>query len=261
MRYTIRYWCVSHIGKIRETNQDNFICDGAFFKDTAANKELYLRGAKDAQKRPVFGIFDGMGGEAFGEVASCIAAKNAATLQLSKDPLSDLDTFCRKANADICAFAEAQQVSAMGTTAAMLVFSKKDVTLCNIGDSKIFFLSAGQLQQISKDHVAPAVCGKKPPLSQSLGIPPEEMTIVPYYAKGTFRKGDKFLICSDGLTDMVTPEEIKQILTENDSQTACLQLLNKALEAGGRDNTTFILCDIEKKSIFQKNRKRTQRPL
>ena len=245
MRYKIRYWCISHVGKIRETNQDNFICDGAYFKNATDNKELYLRGAKEAEKMPLFGIFDGMGGEAFGEVASFIAAKNATTIRFGKDPLADLDAFCRQANAEICDFAEKQRVNAMGTTAAMLAFSKKGVTLCNIGDSKIFFLSGGLLQQISKDHLAPAAFGKKPPLSQSLGIPPEEMTIVPHYAKGTFRKGDKFLICSDGLTDMVTADEIAQILLSYDGQNACLQLLDRALDAGGRDNITFILCDIE----------------
>ena len=72
----------------------------------------------------------------------------------------------------------------MGTTAAILAFTGNGVTLCNIGDSKIFRFCDGELEQISKDHVTVAAYGVKPPLSQNLGISPTELIIDPYLAQG-----------------------------------------------------------------------------
>ena len=97
------------------------------------------------------------------------------------------------------------------------------------------------------DHVAVCPFGKKPPLSQNLGIPPAEMLIDPYFARGIYRDGDYYLICSDGLTDMVSPESIQKILyASQNSEAASLEMLRTALFNGGKDNITFILCRIEK---------------
>ena len=142
----------------------------------------------------------------------------------------------------------------MGTTAAMLLFSKKDITLCNIGDSKVFSFSEGELEQISKDHVVISAFGTKPPLSQSLGIPPNELLIEPYLAQGRYKNGDIYLICSDGLTDMVMLDEIRGILVNYSIQEASSALVSKALENGGRDNITIILLGVkQKKNKFLKN--------
>ena len=67
----------------------------------------------------------------------------------------------------------------MGTTAAILVFGKREIGLCNIGDSKIFRFAQNRLEQISVDHYAVGVYGRKPPLSQNLGIPEKELLIDP----------------------------------------------------------------------------------
>lgn len=250
MRYKINYSCVSHIGKVRRINQDNFICDGRYMDINDTRISFPLSGTKLSDETSVFGIFDGMGGEECGEVASFIAAKKAADIEIGTDATADLAGFCDKANLDICDYASQNGVSSMGTTAAMLVFTEKEIALCNIGDSKIFRLSDGMLEQISKDHVAVSAFGVKPPLSQNLGIPPDELLIDPYLARGTYHDKDIYLICSDGLTDMLTTDEISEVLTAEGIQKSIETLLSKSLENGGKDNVTIILLEVRR----EKNR-------
>ena len=256
MHYSILYSCVSHIGKIRRMNQDNFACDGRYMEMNGEGFEFPLCGIKSSKCPSVFGIFDGMGGEECGEIASYIAAKDAAAIKTGKDVISALLQFCQKANTDICGYANENEISAMGTTAAILAFTDDRVTLCNIGDSKIFRFCDGALEQISKDHVAVAPFGVKPPLSQNLGIPPTELVIDPYLAQGAYHDGDVYLICSDGLTDMVTTEEIAELLGSKPIEESCMELRERALSKGGRDNITIILCKIERESGWFFKRKR-----
>lgn len=247
MNYSIHYACISHIGKIRTINQDNFICDGRYMENAGTPIEFPICGTKTSKEVSVFGIFDGMGGEECGEIASYIASKTASDIEIGKDATEALSKFCQKANLAICDYATLHEVSSMGTTAAMLVFTEKEVALCNIGDSKIFRLCDGKLEQISMDHVAVAAFGVKPPLSQNLGIPPNELVIDPYLARGPYNDGDTYLICSDGLTDMVSVEDITEVLNSNPIEDAISTLLDKALDSGGKDNITIILLEIQQK--------------
>ena len=168
--------------------------------------------------------------------------------------MDDLLAFCRSANERICDYAAETGASAMGTTAAMLVCAENEIILCNIGDSKVFRLSGKKLEQISKDHCAAAAYGSKSPLSQNLGIPVSDMIIEPYVAKGRYQIGDRYLICSDGLTDMVSLEEIRSVLVRTEFDKSIDRLLELALEHGGMDNITMILCKVERKkhSLFRK---------
>ena len=250
MGYHIHYACVSHVGKIRSMNQDNFICDGHYMQSRNDETKFPLCGTKTSDEISVFGVFDGMGGEECGEVASYIASQNAAALEIENDPTDELLAFCQKANADICSYIDENELSSMGTTAAMLVFTPKFVTLCNIGDSKVFRFSDGVLEQISQDHLAIAAFGVKPPLSQNLGIPSEEMLIDPYLAQGSYHHRDMYLICSDGLTDMVSNEEIGEVLKAFSPAECANILVEKALENGGRDTITLIVLEIQR----QKNK-------
>ena len=218
-----------------------------------------LAGSVSADTSPIFGIFDGMGGEEHGEIASYIAAESASRLSVGEDAPSDLHEYCMDANEEICRYADTHGIFSMGTTAAMLVFAKKDIVLCNIGDSKIFYFSDGKLEQISQDHVGIAVCGKKPPLSQNLGIPPTEMVIEPYISRGKYNSGDIFLISSDGLTDMVSLEQIRETLKEAPFEKSAGKLLEKALQNGGKDNISIIVCKIDREpcriaKIFRKRK-------
>lgn len=259
MRYNILYSCASHIGSVRSINQDNFICDGRYMEVDGKSMKFPFSGTRSSKEFSLFGIFDGMGGEECGEVAALIAAKNAAAAKIGRDAASDLLKFCEKANAEICTYAEENGISAMGTTAAMLAFTEDEISLCNIGDSKIFRFCGGNLEQISVDHVDIPIFGKKPPLLQNLGIPPDKMVIEPYVAQGAYHDGDIYLICSDGLTDMVANEDIADTLTSGTTEEAIQSLLQKALSNGGRDNISMIVCKIQRESGWPFSRKRSDK--
>ncbi|MCR4740016.1 MAG: protein phosphatase 2C domain-containing protein [Lachnospiraceae bacterium] len=248
-RYEVSYCLICDIGKIRKINQDNFIADGVYLKNHESSMGEPLRGESDAGKDLLLGVFDGMGGEECGEMASLIASECAARTVRADGtaPVDLLLDLCTRANERIYRYAADNNIESMGTTGAMLYFSKDGISLCNIGDSRIFRFVSGELKQISIDHVAPYKIGGKPPLSQNLGIPPEEMQIDPYVATGEYWDGDVYLICSDGLTDMVQEDEIARVLSAYSIWDAVPKLLREAIENGGKDNITIILCRVKKK--------------
>lgn len=207
-----------------------------------------ISGNVQNDKTSVFAVFDGMGGEEKGEMASYIACTKMEEFQYNKKPDTALLTFCKNANNAICKFADENSVTTMGTTAAMVLFDRKKVYICNIGDSKVFKFSQGKLIQLSQDHLALVAKGMKAPLSQNLGIPESEMIISPYVTDLPYSDKDIYLICSDGLTDMVKQEEIGKVLSITKKEYAASVLLKKALENGGRDNTTIITLYLNKES-------------
>lgn len=254
MNYKIHYYCWSHIGKCRTVNQDNFICAGKYMDGDDELFAFPLVGHLTHGHPTLMGVFDGMGGEECGEVASLLAAQCALEVSVGEKPIEVLLKFCKDANERICKYASENEIVAMGTTAALLAFTNNEIALCNIGDSKIFRFADKKMEQISVDHYAIAVHGMKPPLSQNLGIPVSEMIIAPHVARGQYNDGDVYLLCSDGLTDMVTVETITQILIETEFDKAIKKLLDVALENGGKDNITIILCKVEqeKRGLFSK---------
>ena len=241
MSRTIQYFYVSHVGRVRRTNQDNFLVCGETMRWENRGTDSIRKGNVSPAEHPVFAVFDGMGGEERGEMAAAIAAQTLKDADLTQDPAQGMLDACFAANENICRFARENEVCSMGTTAAMLQFSQDNACLCNIGDSKIFALSGGRFVQLSQDHLGVAVYGRKAPLSQNLGISPEELIIEPFVACGNYFPEDVFLICSDGLTDMVSSQRIQQILTEQPGDLAAQLLLQEALQNGGKDNITFVL--------------------
>ena len=208
-----------------------------------------VQGKVRAGKSAVFAVFDGMGGEERGEMAAYIAASTMAGKEKWSASEDDLTPFCIEVNNLICRFAQTNQVRSMGTTAAILKFGDGKIRMCNIGDSRVYRFTDDALQQVSRDHVSIGIYGRKPPLSQNLGIPEEEFLIEPYETTIAYRKNDRYLICSDGLTDMVTDAEIAEALAADPTEGALGKLLRLALERGGRDNITMVLCRV-KKTLF-----------
>lgn len=209
------------------------------------NTAFPLSGYVSTTTPTIFGIFDGMGGEECGEMASFIAAKKASTTVIGEDTIADISNYCFETNEEICRYAQENSITSMGTTAALLVFANTGIVLCNIGDSKIFRFSKGIIEQISQDHITVSSYRTKPPLSQNLGIPTSELIIEPYFALGEYINNDVYLICSDGLTDMLPLDEIKSILKDTTFDETVQKLLDKAIENGGKDNISIIVCKIE----------------
>ena len=251
MRYIINYTALCNQGKVRVQNQDNFWCVGAYLNSENAGLESPLYGSTDIRSCHCFAVFDGMGGEKKGEMAAYLAAKTFDGI-ISENPKrinkEYLINSCLEMNRIICKYARENRIRTIGTTAAVLVYFKNKVFILNIGDSKIFRWRDEDLVQISVDHVMLVSGDRKPALTQSLGIPEDEYLIEPHISEEKFKSGDRYLICSDGLTDMVNEEIIRQILKDENNNLKCAStLLDKALENGGIDNTTIILCDIDKK--------------
>lgn len=250
MRYEIEYYCTSHVGKIRKNNEDNFFCNGHYMEAENNGTSEVIHGVVDSSENAFFVVFDGMGGEECGEMAAHLAAKTLSDSSFENDMDAFLDAYCQKANQEICNYTKEHQLFSMGSTVALLSFQKKGITLCNIGDSKIFLLSGNELQQISYDHVTASGNGRKALLTQKLGMPEDELTLTPYIAGGEYHNKDIYLICSDGLTDMVPNERIREIIQKSPQDTVCNELLQQALENGGKDNITFIILFIKRKGLF-----------
>lgn len=247
----IRYQLRCHIGARRRFNQDNFLLDGVYLNPQKANSGAVLSGA--FKKLPqLVGVFDGLGGEECGEIASYIAASEFAKVRNFRSPGEDLMRLCRQINRSICEYANENGVLSMGTTAALLYISKRSFTACNVGDSRIYRYSHGKLIRLSEDHVTAAPLGGKPPLLQNLGVPESVLLIKPSVVTVKPEIGDVFLLCSDGLTDMVPDEKTEEIISSLPLQEAADALLSEALANGGRDNISIMLVSCVKSSIIER---------
>ncbi len=230
-------------GNYRQNNEDNMYCDGIIMNEIHGDLDTILQGNIPAHNNPSFAVFDGMGGEAYGETASYIAAleyKNICDLSLPPVNIS------KQLNNAVCAYAETHKISFMGSTSATLMITNKYVCGENIGDSSVFLFRNGNLTKLSTDHILPGFQGLKSPLYQYLGTPESECAIEPKQFKEKYQSGDFYLLCSDGLTDVLPSSEIIKILSASGMVcTAVMHLKKRVLEMGAVDNTTIILCKLK----------------
>lgn len=252
MGLTIEAACGCDIGKKRSNNEDNFCFGGKCLGPDDDGLQEPICMEVPLESGLCFAVFDGMGGEAFGEVASHRAAqqmlRSCRTWTDTLLPKRYLERLTAQLNDAVVEAQRERNTSRMGTTMAALYFSGGHAYACNVGDSRIFRSRNGGAMQISVDHVAerPGMEHRKAPLTQYLGIDPEEMRLEPHIFKGELVRGDIYLICSDGLTDMLTDWEISEILHESENADSCVRdLIRTALDNGGRDNITAIVCKLK----------------
>ena len=242
--YGIQYAGTCQKGNVRKINQDNIVSKQQYLPECSDGTIGIYSGENKLAKNELFGVFDGIGGGQRGEAASYIAAKTAAEWNPS-DHRASLLSLCRDINRRICEYTEANKLNACGTTAAMLLLDDNGAIGCNIGDSRIYQYRNGKLIQLSEDHVLPAFQGQKAPLLQFLGIPENEMFIQPTIFYRDYMDQDLFLLCSDGLTDMLPENLILNYLSSGESPNTMAQnLLDSALSFGGKDNISFFLIRI-----------------
>lgn len=252
MRHIIQAACGCNTGKVRKNNEDNFLFDGRCLEMENDGLKLPYSIKTGLKNGIAMAIFDGMGGENFGEQASFAAARR---MQQMKRSLSDylipeetyLERMVMQLNEAVLEEQRKMCTMHMGTTMVGLYFSGNHVHVCNVGDSRAYRLRNGELLQLSEDHLEklPDRTARKAPLSQHLGLDPEEFLIEPHIVKDKLERGDMYLLCSDGLTDMLTDNEISDIMLNDKVATSCVrELINSALEHGGRDNITVILCNV-----------------
>ena len=252
MKFTIQAACGCSTGKIRKNNEDNFYFTGKCLERDNNGLKHPVSIEETLKNGFCVAVFDGMGGENFGEYASFAAARQ---MQLTERTLSDFFISEKKYLERLCVLLDSAVVKCkqemctehMGTTMVSLYFSGRSVYVCNVGDSRAYRLRDGEFLQLSTDHVEkrPGREHRKAPLTQHLGLGSEEIQIDPYIAKGEVKKDDLYLLCSDGLTDMLTNLEITDIMLNSEDVESCVQkLIHAAIEHGGRDNITVIVCKL-----------------
>lgn len=249
--------CGCSVGLRRENNEDNFCFQGRFLPADNQGQQEILTWSGTLAGRNLFGVFDGMGGESHGETAAFLAASCAAELlppkiirkilPRARNVPKLLEKQITEMNRRICEETRRTHSRRMGSTAAMLLFEGRRGWLCNLGDSPIFLLREDCLEQLSVNHTNEEslsqnhIIGRKPSLTQHLGIFPEEMILEPYIVPLDFKCGDIFLLCSDGLTDMVSRQEIGDILCRcSKPEEAAKKLIDAAEQNGGKDNITVV---------------------
>ena len=236
MTLHLRWAAVTDRGHVRSTNQDAFY-------------------AGDRLLVPA----DGMGGMAAGDVASRLAVDAMISLDVAIDNDHQMDALHKALEAANGKIAETVAgdgaLQGMGTTLTAVIFSGDRAALAHVGDSRAYLLRAGRLNQLTKDDtyvqmlvdqglIRPEEAGTHPRravVTQALQGEP----VSPSYIIVEPEPGDRWLLCSDGLTTVVSTEQIEvAMLAESDPQACAQQLLELALTGGGPDNITVIVGDL-----------------
>jgi protein phosphatase len=241
----------THPGRVRKVNEDGFL--------EAAPLGLFL-------------VADGMGGHNAGEIASRMAIESVHTfIRRTRDDeeftwpfgvdtylsfdANRMRTALRLANRRVFhASEEGVDFSGMGTTIVAALVSGSTLTYSSVGDSRIYSLIDGQLKRLTVDDSWLATLTAQEPnldpaqlehhplrhvITKAIGTLAETE---PEIHERTLTPGETLLLCSDGLHDMLSDEEIRQELAKGDSLEETAQnLVNRALDAGGRDNVTALL--------------------
>ena len=252
MRYIVKYAGISFTGLVRENNEDNMLLNGRYLPEKNDGTEKIIYGSILSDKRISAAVFDGIGGGKAGEMASFTAASKLAVYSDYPVSLSEkifhkhyLVNVSRKLNRDVCDATQKRQIRNAGTTYAGIFFNGRKLYCVNMGDSRIYEMKGGSFSQISKDHVMKDFRYTKNPLSQYLGIRDDAFVTEPYVVKLPVRSKQIFLLCTDGLTDMLSNDEIKGILGKDMEPMDKLGMFRDLVfQRGAIDNTTIIILQI-----------------
>ncbi|MGH3442897.1 MAG: PP2C family protein-serine/threonine phosphatase [Nitriliruptorales bacterium] len=215
------------VGRIRQRNEDALLVD---------------------RERGLFAVADGLGGHPAGDVASNVALERVdkvatgSALTGGASPGEVLATSLQEAHEAVRGAAhEELGRTGMGTTAvvAHVEPSETEAWLAHVGDSRAYLLRDGQLRQVTEDHVGPFGG-----ISQALGLD----RVYPDTIHLEVEAGDRLLLCTDGLTDMLNDGEIEELARDGSAQDAVDALVQASLDRGGADNVTIVLIGIERGS-------------
>jgi PPM family protein phosphatase len=203
-------------------------------------------------------VADGMGGHAGGEVASKIVIGTLEELDEDR-PIADLITALRNTVDDATAalaqaVADNRELSGMGTTLTAIRFAGSRIALVHVGDSRAYLMRGGQLSQITHDdtYVQSLVDSGKLTAEEASHHPRRSMIlraldgsdVDPDISIREARLGDRYLLCSDGLSDVVTASTLLEALSTGTPKECADRLIELALRGGGPDNVTCIVADV-----------------
>lgn len=243
---------LSDVGRKRTRNEDSFLINDKL--------NLYL-------------VADGMGGHSGGEFASHLASSTIEDViqNMTSDPEATMISGVNTSDADYgerlrFAIQSASEkiydralydttLKGMGTTTVAALFHERGVYIANVGDSRAYLFHANQMEQITIDHslvseqLQAGVISKKEVkghrlkniITRSVGY---QETVQIDLKKFPIHMGDKILLCSDGLSNMVDDEEIKKCVTKHTLKEAAKRLIEAANQKGGDDNITVLLMEV-----------------
>ncbi len=216
----------------------------------------------------LFIVADGMGGHKAGDVASRVAiekfVKYACTTHMT-DPANILDAGIIAINKEIYDMANSNKdYSGMGTTFVVAVIADGHVYIANVGDSRLYYIG-NNINQITRDHsvvedmVRMGLLTKekarthyrKNAITKAVGVV-NDKTATPDIFEIEMEKGDKLLLCSDGLTNMVIDHDINNIIRKSETiEEAVRKLIDSANENGGKDNISAIIVSADEKENLE----------
>ena len=241
----MRSYAMTDIGKTRVVNQDYvFSC-----QEPVGNlPNLFI-------------VADGMGGHQAGDFASSYSVKKfieSVSLSLQKNPHKIFQDAIRYANKELIEKSKANpELKGMGTTMVALTILGDKAYVANVGDSRVYLAHGDMIQQITDDHTyvndlvkmgaitkeEAHIHARKNVITRAIGA---NANNEPDCFSVPVEKGDRILLCSDGLYDEVDDELILQVLTRFDDMTICAEdLVAMANENGGNDNISVICIDLE----------------
>lgn len=252
--YCLEIGALSDVGRQRDSNQDQ------------------VGYSKSADSKTVLAIVaDGMGGHLGGEVASRCAVElmlqDYGNGEQSVLSAKELKRYFNRVNTAI--YHQAQGSAAlqgMGTTLVSLAIARGMACYAFVGDSRLYLLRAGECRQLSKDHTVVAEMLKQGLITaEAAAVHPDKNVIT--RAIGTYpnvdvdssnkplpiKIGDCFLLCSDGLHDLVNSTEMQQALVEHTAQQACEVLIQLANSRGGHDNISALVIKVQQPTASAKN--------
>jgi PPM family protein phosphatase len=237
----ISYVTKSDIGKRREENQDSY-------------------GAVETSGYKCFLVADGMGGVKGGAVASQLAMAVLTEVLRAKEHLKTEDLVAAIGGANTAIFEqglERPDLAGMGTTIVGLCFLGRDLYVANVGDSRAYRIRGGEIEQMTEDHtlvtellrsgaITASQVDNHPAshmLTRSLG-PTPLVDVGCRLEKDGPVANDKYLLCTDGLYNLVSRGDMLQLITENPPAAAAEKLVDLANQRGGTDNITLILISV-----------------
>ena len=257
---SIKFAVRSEVGLVRKNNEDNFYCNGVFMRNP--EKPFFMTGV--AEPPCVFAVCDGMGGLDCGELASLTAVETLAEYdsKFLQDEYQEVNNYVSAVNKRIKQRIDAEERGEGGTTLALVNIIENAFVTYHLGDSRIYRTQNGKLLRITEDHtlaeykvrmgiMTPQQAEKSEEwhiLTKCLGLVDDNDTIftIPDF-NGAYPLKGRILICSDGITDMLSDTEIEEIIIKaEDPAEAVNGLIDSALKKGGYDNATCIVIEKSK---------------
>ena len=263
----LRISVATNIGKFRINNEDNYYANGKKLTEGVSD-DFSVTYTEELTDHALFAVCDGMGGESCGEVASAVAVSMLDSFREkifaaidNKEQIEAVNEYARTASAEINEeIAKSGEGGKGGTTLTLACVKNGIISMYYLGDSRIYMYRDAVLTRLTRDHtvayemidsnVLTEEEAEKSPdrhrLTMYLGYDDDPEDIKAGFAGSyTLSEGERFLMCTDGLNEMCTSEEISEVLSSADDDVA-KQLVDKALENGGKDNVTCIVIEVVK---------------